>query len=84
VNADVDRLAGKFSVHGSYIKGGLTDLGDAFKLDERSIAQVRFIYHLNRFLATGLDYYWAFTPVEDGSYKATRYVSPYFGLSISF
>ena len=84
VNADVDRLADKISVHGSYIKGNLTDLGEAFTLDERSIAQVRFIYHLNRFLAAGVDYYWAFTPVGDGSYEATKYVSPYFGLSISF
>ncbi|MBV6646968.1 MAG: hypothetical protein KI790_16035, partial [Cyclobacteriaceae bacterium] len=27
VNADMDRLADKFSLHASYIKGGLTDLG---------------------------------------------------------
>lgn len=84
VNADVHRLADKFSLHGMYIKGNLTDLNDAFTLDERSIAQIRFIYHLNKFLAAGVDYYWAFTPIGDGSYEATKYVSPYFGLSISF
>ncbi len=84
VHADLDRLADKFSFHGSYIKGNLTDLGDAFTFDERSLAKVRAIYHLNKFLATGLDYYWAFTPTGDGGYKATQYVSPYFGLSIKF
>ncbi|MEM7297324.1 MAG: hypothetical protein AAF391_03560 [Bacteroidota bacterium] len=84
VNADMTRLANKFSVHGSYIKGNLTDLGDAFKFDERSLAKLRFIYHMNKFLATGVDYYWAFTPVGDGSYQATKYVMPYFGVSIEF
>ncbi len=84
VNADLERLADKISLHGSYIKGNLADLSDAFKLDERSIAKVRFIYHLNKFLAAGVDYYWAFAQVEDGSYKATKYVAPYFGLSIKF
>lgn len=84
VNADLDRLADKFSFHGSYIKGNLTDLGDTFKFDERSLAKLRVVYHLNKFLAAGFDYYWAFTPTADGGYKATKYVSPYFGLSIQF
>lgn len=84
VHADLDRLADKFSFHGSYIKGNLTDLGDAFTFDEQSLAKIRVIYHLNKFLATGLDYYWAFTPTGDGGYRATKYVSPYFGLSIAF
>ncbi|MFY0605334.1 MAG: hypothetical protein JXR10_01380 [Cyclobacteriaceae bacterium] len=84
VHANLDRLADKFSFHGSYIKGNLTDLGDAFTFDQRSLAKLRAIYHLNKFLATGLDYYWAFTPTGDGGYKATQYVSPYFGLSIKF
>lgn len=84
INADMTRLANKFSLHGSYIKGNLTDLGDAFKFDERSLAKLRFIYHMNKFLATGVDYYWAFSPVGDGSYQATKYVMPYFGVSIDF
>jgi hypothetical protein len=82
LNADVDRLGDKVSIHGSYVKGNLSTLKDAFKLDERSLAKVRFIYHLNRFLAAGVDYYWAFAPTADGSYKATQYISPYFGVSI--
>lgn len=84
LNANAERVAGKFTLNASYIKGDLTDLGDAFKFDERSLAKARVIYHLNKFLATGLDYYWSFTPTADGSYKANKYVMPYFGLSIDF
>ena len=82
VNANAERVADKFSLQGTYLKGNLADLSDAFKLDERSIAKVRLIYHVNKFLAAGLDYYWAFTPLGDGSVEATKYVSPYFGVSI--
>ncbi len=84
VNADMDRLGNKFSFHGSYIKGGLADLGDAFKFDERSLAKLRVVYHISKIFAAGVDYYWAFTQVSDGSYKATKYVSPYVGLSVQF
>lgn len=84
VSADLERLANKFSMHASYIKGGLTDLGDAFTFDERSLAKVRFIYHMNKFLATGVDYYYYWEQKENGNFKATRYVMPYFGVSIQF
>ena len=84
LNADIDRLGDKVSMHASYIKGNLSTLEDAFTFDERSLAKVRFIYHMNKFLAVGMDYFWAFTPTADGGYKATQYVSPYFGLSIAF
>jgi len=84
LNADLERLGDKVSLHGSYIKGNLSNLSDAFKLDENSLAKLRFIYHMNKFLAVGVDYFWAFAPAEDGSYKATSYVSPYFGVSIQF
>lgn len=84
LNATLDRLANKFSIHALYLKGGLADLSDAFKLDERSIAKVRFAYHMNNWLVVGTDYYWAFTPTADGSIEATEYVSPYIGVSIQF
>ena len=80
----MERLADKISLHGNYIKGDLSSLSEAFTFDERSLAKVRFTYHLNSFLAAGVDYYWAFAPVEDGSYQATKYISPYFGVSIQF
>ena len=84
LNADLERLGDKVSLHGSYIKANLSDLADAFKLDDNSLAKVRFIYHMNKFLAVGVDYYWAFAPTEDGSYEATHYVAPYFGVSVKF
>ncbi len=84
LHADMDRLFNKFSFHGSYIKGNLNWLGDAFRFDERSLAKMRFIYHMNSFLATGVDYYYAFTQVENGSYQVTKTVMPYFGVSIDF
>lgn len=84
VHADLERLADKFSMHASYIKGGLDDLGDAFTFDERSLAKVRFVYHMNKFLATGVDYYYYWEEREDGQFKATKYVMPYFGVSIEF
>ena len=84
LNADLPRLGDKISIHGSYIKGNLADLGDAFTFDENSLAKLRFIYHLNDFFVTGIDYYWAFSRVDDGSYKATKFVAPYFGLNIQF
>lgn len=83
LSADMERLANKFSFHGSYVKGDLDDLGDAFRFDERSLAKMRFIYHMNKFLATGVDYYWLFTPTAEGGYEATKYVMPYFGVSIA-
>ena len=83
LSADMERLANKFSFHGSYVKGDLSDLGDSFKFDERSLAKMRFIYHMNKFLATGVDYYWLFTPTSDGGFEPTRYVMPYFGVSIA-
>lgn len=82
LHADVERLANKISLHGSYVKGNLATLKDAFKFDENSLAKVRFVYHMNKFLTAGVDYYWAFALDENGAYKATSYVSPYFGVSI--
>ncbi|WP_425391383.1 hypothetical protein [Ekhidna sp.] len=83
LTAEMERLANKFSFYGNYVKGDLDDLGDTFKFDERSLAKMRFIYHMNKFLATGVDYYWLFTPTAEGGYEATKYVMPYFGVSIS-
>lgn len=84
VNADAERIADKFTLQASYIKGNLTNLNDAFTFDENSLAKVRFIYHLNKFLAAGVDYFWAFTPTPEGEYVATKYISPYFGVNIAF
>ena len=68
-------------LQGSYIKGGLGNLADAFKLDDRSLMTARAAYKLTKNLVAGIDYRWTFAEVEDGGelvYKATDYVMPYF------
>lgn len=84
INANMVRLADKFSFYGSYVKGNLTDLGDAFKFDDRSLAKIRTLYHINDFFVTGMDYYWAFVEKKNGRYKASHYAMPYFGISYQF
>ncbi|MEM6831512.1 MAG: hypothetical protein AAF551_13460, partial [Bacteroidota bacterium] len=83
IHADVERLADKVSLHGSYLKGGLEKLGDAFKLDQRSLAKLRITYHLNDFLVAGVNYYHAFSQLNDGSFQMANTVMPYVGLSIT-
>lgn len=82
----VDELIPNVIVQGSYLKGNLGNLADAFKLDERSLLNARFAYKINKNFVAGLDYRWTFAEVEqDGQllYKATNYVMPYFGLNFS-
>jgi hypothetical protein len=72
---------GKLTIGANYIKGGLVDLSDAFKLDQRSLLNANLSYQLASFLYVGADYKWTFARAEDGSVKATNYFRPYFGLS---
>ena len=81
VGLQAAQLGNKVTISGNYIKGGLTDLGDAFTLDQRSLANVLFTYQLASFLYIGADYRWTFARLEDGSIKATDYFRPFFGLS---
>lgn len=75
---------GKFRARGKYLKAQLNDLGDAFKLDQRSLANLLITYRLNRFMETGVDYQWTFAEKEDGSFRALHQVRPYIGVSIKF
>ena len=75
---------GKFSAKGSYVKAQLDDLGDAFKLDERSLANILVTYRINKFIEAGVDYQWTFAEKEDGSFKAVNQVRPYVGASFKF
>ncbi|MGY5355203.1 hypothetical protein [Wenyingzhuangia sp. IMCC45467] len=75
---------GKFRARGKYLKAQLSDLGDAFKLDQRSLANILVTYRLNRFMETGVDYQWTFAEKEDGSFRAIHQVRPYIGVSIKF
>lgn len=72
---------GKLTVSGNYIKGNLTSLNDAFRLDQRSLANILLSYQLASFLYVGVDYRWTFAKLEDGSIQATDYFRPFFGLS---
>ncbi|MEM6830999.1 MAG: hypothetical protein AAF551_10840 [Bacteroidota bacterium] len=84
VHADLERLLDKYSLHASYTKTNLNELKDVFSFDERSLAKISFIYHMNRFLATGVEYYYFWEPGPTGDLEVNRYIMPYFGLSIDF
>lgn len=75
---------GKFKARGTYVKAGLNDLGDAFTLDERSLANLIVTYKIGKFMEAGVDYQWTFAADETGNFKATNQVRPYFGVSIDF
>lgn len=81
VGLEAAKLADKITISGNYIKGGLTTLSDAFKLDQRSLANVTLNYQLAKFFYVGADYRWTFARAEDGTVEATNYFRPYFGLS---
>jgi hypothetical protein len=84
VGLEAAKLGDKLTIGGHYIKGGLTDLKDAFTLDQRSLASVTLNYQLAKFFYVGADYRWTFARLEDGSVKATNFFRPYFGLSFPF
>lgn len=84
LNADLDKFMEKYSINASYIKSNLGDLGDAFKLDERSLAKVRFTYQMNKILALGVEYYYFWELIGENQYEASKFVMPYFGVNIDF
>jgi len=84
VHADLDRFLDKYSVHASYTKVNLDDLGDAFRLDDRSLAKIQLLYHINKFIVTGVEYYYYWEPNEVGDFQPTRFILPYFGVNIDF
>lgn len=85
VGLEAAKLADKITISGNYIKGGLTTLSEAFKLDQRSLANVTLTYQLAKFFYIGADYRWTFARSEEtGKVEATNYFRPYFGLSFPF
>ncbi len=75
---------GKFKARGTYVKAGLNDLGDAFSLDERSLANLIVTYKIGKFMEAGVDYQWTFAEDENGVFKSTNQVRPYVGVSLDF
>jgi hypothetical protein len=82
IEADASELTEKFVLKGSYVKAGITDLSDALKIDDRSLARLRVAYRFYKVLEVGLDYKWTFATDKDDNWKASNYISPYFGLNI--
>jgi len=81
-DAAATNLANKVSLTGTYMKGGITDMSDALKIDERSLANARLTYKVSKLMVAGVDYRWTFTKKDDGKIEAVNYVMPYFGLSM--
>lgn len=73
-----------FKARGTYVKAGLNDLGDAFKLDERSLVNLIVTRTLGKFFEVGVDYQWTFAADENGDFKAVNQVRPYVGMSLKF
>lgn len=85
VSLDLEtKQIGRFKARGTYLKAGLNDLADTFTLDERSLANLIVTYKIGRFMEAGVDYQWTFAANENGKFKATNQVRPYFGISIDF
>lgn len=80
--ASVDNVAEKINVIGIYIKSGLTSLGDAFNIDEQSLARLRFTYNFHKFFHAGLEYHWTFARLDNGQFEATNHMMPFVGLRI--
>lgn len=84
VQLETADLIEKLTLSGSYIKGNLESLQDAFVLDQRSLANVNLSYQIASFLIIGGEYRWTFARTETGTIEATDYFRPYFALNFPF
>lgn len=82
VDVDASKLFEKFIVKGQYLKGGLAEVKDVFKFDERSLATARVAYKMGKFIMVGLDYKWTWTKGVDGIFEVQNHISPYIGFSM--
>jgi len=77
-------LFDRILIEGSYSKGNLSKLDDAFKFDENSLALMRFAYKVSPFIYTGVDYRWAWVEKDNGNYKIDNSVMPYVAMKFNF
>lgn len=77
-------LFDRILIEGSYSKGNLTKLDDAFEFDENSLALMRFAYKVSPILYTGIDYRWTWIEKDNGKYKIDNSVMPYVALKFNF
>lgn len=89
LNLKANKLIPKVLISGNYYKGNLGNLADAFKFDDRSLAQARVGYRAKSWLVVGVDYRWTFAKVtkeengiETESFEARSMVMPYFGIDL--
>lgn len=80
-------LIPKVVISGTYDKANLDKLGDAFKLDQRSIAHMILAYQAYQtgpfVVQAGVDYKWTFVENKDkDGFKAKRYVTPFVGMTL--
>ena len=80
LNADVPDLIPKTIIEGRYFRGNITDLNDAFTLDENSQLSLLLAYKILPFFVAGVDYRWTFIPIGNKEYDVNHQWMPYVGL----
>lgn len=87
LGASAPSLIPKITLSATYDKGYLDDLKDAFKLDQRSVADVIVAYQAYTagpfVVNAGVDYKWTFVEKSGGRLKAVKYITPFVGLTTS-
>ncbi|WP_372750919.1 hypothetical protein [Labilibaculum sp.] len=84
LNLRTPNLFNKIIVEGYYTKGNLTKIGDSFTFDENSLALLRFAYKISPILVSGIDYRWAWSEQDDGSFQADKSIMPYLAFRFQF
>jgi hypothetical protein len=88
VGMDLSNIYEKLILYGTYYKGNLTDMKDVLKVDENSLMNVRAAWKvyeielIKLLFIAGVDYKWTFSTMEDGTFTASNYISPYFSISL--
>lgn len=80
---DASKISNTILLQGEYIKGGLTNLNDALKLDERSLLSVRAGYVIAKIFNVGVNYHWTWAANANGLFEPTSYWEPYVGMKFN-
>ncbi|RQW04543.1 hypothetical protein EH223_07145 [candidate division KSB1 bacterium] len=86
IGADAPDAIPGVAAHAMYDKFGIETLGDAFSIDDRSIARVGLGYKIKPYLIIYMDYIWTYVETEPGSreYKTQERVEPKLVFSYQF
>ncbi len=81
LQATVPETVPNISARATYDRTGIAGFGDAFKLDERSVARLGIGYKIGQFLALYFDYIWTFKFDEtEGRFKVQKRIEPQIAL----